>query len=96
MAELTSADVSAVVCTLNSISGIEPCLVSLRSSGVEEIIVVDAGSTDGTREVAGRLADRLLDDPGKGLGQERHCFLPVLYMVRSRCRDRAKGDQARG
>ena len=66
------SDVSAVVCTMNSISGIERCLISLREVGVGELIVVDAHSTDGTREVAGRLADRLLDDPGTGLGNARN------------------------
>lgn len=66
------SDVAAVVCTLNSISGIERCLVSLREAGVAELVVVDAGSTDGTREVADRLADRVLDDPGEGLGMARN------------------------
>ncbi|MCX6432184.1 MAG: glycosyltransferase family 2 protein [Actinobacteria bacterium] len=65
-------DVSAVVCTLNSISGIERCLTSLRKSGVAEIVVVDAHSTDGTRAVAEQLADRVLDDPGTGLGNARN------------------------
>ena len=66
------SDVSAVVCTMNSISGIERCLVSLREAGVGELIVVDAHSSDGTREVAQRLADRMLDDPGTGLGNARN------------------------
>lgn len=65
-------DVAAVVCTLNSISGIERCLQSLRETGVGELIVVDASSTDGTREVARRLADRVIDDPGTGLGNARN------------------------
>jgi glycosyltransferase involved in cell wall biosynthesis len=66
------ADVSAVVCTMNSISGIEQCLVSLREVGAGQIIVVDAHSTDGTRDVAHRLADLVLDDEGKGLGNARN------------------------
>ncbi len=70
--EWTAADVSAVVCTMNSISGIERCLQSLRDSGVGQLVVVDAGSTDGTREVATRLADVVLDDPGTGLGNARN------------------------
>lgn len=72
MAAATPADVSAVVCTKESISGIERCLTSLRASGVGELIVVDAHSTDGTREVAERLADRVLEDPGTGLGNARN------------------------
>jgi len=65
-------DVSAVICTKNSISGIQRCLASLREAGVGELIVVDAHSTDGTREVALQLADRVLEDPGTGLGQARN------------------------
>jgi glycosyltransferase involved in cell wall biosynthesis len=72
MTSFSPRDVSAVVCTMNSISGIERCLISLREAGVGELIVVDAHSTDGTREIAQRLADRLLDDPGTGLGNARN------------------------
>lgn len=67
-----AASVSAVVCTMNSISGIERCLTSLGGAGVGEIIVVDAHSTDGTREVANRLADIVEEDPGTGLGNARN------------------------
>ncbi|MDP1878043.1 MAG: glycosyltransferase family 2 protein [Actinomycetota bacterium] len=66
------SDVSAVVCTLDSIAGIERCLTSLRAAGVGEIVVVDAGSRDGTRAIADGLADAVLDDPGTGLGNARN------------------------
>jgi len=66
------AEVSAVVCTMNSISGIERCLTALRAVGLQELIVVDANSTDGTREIAEQLADKVLTDPGKGLGMARN------------------------
>lgn len=66
------SDVSAVVCTLNSILSIEQCLRSLRKAGVGEIIVVDASSADGTREIADQLADTVLTDPGTGLGSARN------------------------
>ena len=69
---LGASDVSAVVCSMNSISGIRECLTSLRQSGVEEIIVVDASSTDGTKEVALELADLVVSDPGTGLGRARN------------------------
>jgi len=65
-------DVSAVICTKNSITGITRCLESLRAAGVGEIIVVDAHSTDGTREVANAIADLVLEDPGTGLGNARN------------------------
>lgn len=72
METLTPADVSAVVCTMNSIASIEACLTSLRAAGVGELIVVDAGSIDGTRAVADRLADLVVEDPGTGLGNARN------------------------
>jgi len=72
MSQFTSQDVSVVVCTKNSISGIQSCLKSLRESGVGQLIVVDAHSTDGTREIAGELADLVLTDPGTGLGNARN------------------------
>ena len=67
-----AADVSAVVCTLDSISSIEACLTSLRTAGVGQLIVVDASSTDGTREVAVRVADEVVTDPRLGLGHARN------------------------
>lgn len=69
---MTPADVSAVICTMNSIESIQACLASVRAAGVGEIIVVDALSTDGTREVAESLADLVLTDPGTGLGNARN------------------------
>jgi glycosyltransferase involved in cell wall biosynthesis len=57
---------------MNSISGIRECLTSLRQSGVEEIVVVDASSTDGTKEVTLELADLVVNDPGTGLGRARN------------------------
>ncbi|MDO8307675.1 MAG: glycosyltransferase family 2 protein [Actinomycetota bacterium] len=71
------SDVSAVVCTLDSIAGIERCLASLRAAGVGELIVVDAGSRDGTRAVVERMADIVLDDPGTGLGNARNVGIAV-------------------
>ena len=65
-------DVSAVICTLNSISSIEQCLASLKASGVGQIVVVDANSTDGTKEIAEQVADVVLTDPGTGLGNARN------------------------
>ena len=66
------SDVSAVICTKNSIASIQMCLQSLKDSGVGEIIVVDASSTDGTRAIAASHADLVLEDHGTGLGQARN------------------------
>jgi len=70
--EYTPRDISAVVCTMNSIKSIEVCLQSLRDCGVGEIIVVDANSQDGTRQIVDKFADQVLTDPGIGLGVARN------------------------
>ena len=57
---------------MNSISGIEKCLDSLRFANVGQIVVVDANSTDGTTEIAKLHADLVLHDPGSGLGAARN------------------------
>ena len=65
-------NVTAIVCTLNSIETIERCLRSLRENRVGEILVVDGGSVDGTCEIAKSLADRVLRDDGVGLAAARN------------------------
>ncbi|MDO8733444.1 MAG: glycosyltransferase family 2 protein [Actinomycetota bacterium] len=72
MSMYAPSDVSAVVCTMNSITSIAQCLASLRAAGVGELIVVDAHSTDGTQEIAESVADQVLSDPGSGLGNARN------------------------
>ena len=55
--------VSVVVTTLNEEADLGRCLTSIRRqtlAGVE-IVVVDNGSTDGTREIAAALADTVLN-----------------------------------
>ena len=57
---------------MNSRDSITECLSSLRASGVGQLIVVDARSTDGTREIAQQFADLIVEDPGLGLGLARN------------------------
>ncbi len=55
---------SVIVPTLNEADTIHACLQSLQSWGNRlEIIVVDGGSQDGTREAAAPLADQVLTAP---------------------------------
>jgi glycosyltransferase involved in cell wall biosynthesis len=65
-------DVSAIVCSWNCRSTIEQCLKSLRDNQVGEIILVDASSNDGTRELAKKLVDKILTDPREGLARARN------------------------
>ena len=56
--------ISAIVPTLNEAEGIPRALASLRAAGIDEIIVVDGGSDDGTRESARPHADRVVESGG--------------------------------
>ena len=62
-----TVDVSVIVPARNAASFLEECLASIRQSHPREIIVVDGESTDGTREIAERYADRVISDGGRGL-----------------------------
>ena len=57
--------ISVIVPVLDEAGGIARCLLplqALRGRGIE-VVVVDGGSRDGTRDVAGPLCDRMLDAP---------------------------------
>lgn len=55
--------ISAVVPTLDEEAEIAACLNGLREAGADEIIVIDGGSGDRTREEATPWADRVLSAP---------------------------------
>lgn len=52
--------ISVAIIAKNEEKRIEKCLASIKPYGFE-IVVVDTGSTDGTKEIAGRYADQILD-----------------------------------
>ena len=52
--------ISVCIIAKNEESRIEQCLSSIKPYGFE-IVVVDTGSTDKTKEIAGRYADKVLD-----------------------------------
>lgn len=51
--------ISVCIIAKNEEARIEPCLQSIKPCGFE--IVVDTGSTDRTKEIAARYADKVLD-----------------------------------
>ena len=61
--------VSVVIITRNEASNLPRCLESVRWA--DEIIVVDAGSTDGTREIADRFGARVHVEPWRGFGHAK-------------------------
>jgi len=67
---MPSGSISFVIPTLNSAKTLEACLASILSQRVNrgsyEIVIADAGSADGTVEIARRLGvDRIVDNPLK-------------------------------
>lgn len=59
MLEETTAELSVVIPTFNEEINLKQCLDSI-ASWVDEIVVVDSGSTDGTLEIARRYTDRIV------------------------------------
>lgn len=55
--------VSVIIPTLNEESSISGTILSARAAGADEVIVVDGGSADGTREAAERTADAVIVAP---------------------------------
>ncbi len=61
---------SAVVITHNEEQNIARCIKSV--AWAEEVLVVDSGSTDKTRETASGLGARVVEHPWKGYGQQKN------------------------
>lgn len=61
-AATTTVGISAIIMTLNEEANIRPCLESLRGV-VDEIFLVDSGSTDGTTKIAETLGATVIYHP---------------------------------
>ena len=67
--------VSIVIPTVNERKGLAETVARLRltaGKGDVDIIVADGGSTDGTTEVARRVADKLVTSPARGRAVQLH------------------------
>jgi glycosyltransferase involved in cell wall biosynthesis len=62
--------ISATIVTLNEERNIARAIGSLRC--VEEIVVVDSGSSDRTREIAARLGARVIEEPWRGYAAQKN------------------------
>jgi len=67
-------DISTVVITHNEEPNLERCLNSVRPLS-REIVVVDSGSEDRTREIASRFTDRVIVQEWLGFGRQKQFAL---------------------
>lgn len=63
--------VSVIICVRNSADTLRMCLESIVGNCPYEIIVVDGNSTDGSYQIALEYANKVLQDPGRGLSYAR-------------------------
>lgn len=61
--------VCALVPTLNESTTIESVVTGLIESGFDDVLVIDGGSTDGTRDRAAKAGARVVEQTGTGKGQ---------------------------
>ena len=65
----TRQPLSVAIITLNAVSQLEACLQSVRF--VDDIVVVDSGSTDGTPALAERYGARVIQQEWLGFGPQK-------------------------
>ncbi len=65
----SSADVCVLLPTLNESATIVEVITSYQEAGFEDILVVDGGSADDTRELAREAGARVMTQSGTGKGQ---------------------------
>jgi glycosyltransferase involved in cell wall biosynthesis len=75
MATTTHRKLSAVIIAYNEAHRIEQCLASLN--WVDEIVVVDSGSTDATTEIARRYAQQVVTLPWRGFGPQKQAAVEL-------------------
>ncbi|MCA9569825.1 MAG: glycosyltransferase, partial [Myxococcales bacterium] len=90
--------VTAVVPTLDEVTRLEACLDALVAAGVDEVVVSDGGSRDGTVELARRLGCRVVvGRSGRALQCNRGALAAdgdVLWFVHADVRVPVTGAQA--
>ncbi len=63
------AVVSAIIPCLDEAAAIAPLVCGLLAGGVDEALVVDGGSHDGTSEIAAAAGARVIVEPRRGYGR---------------------------
>lgn len=73
---LTYSKITIIIPTLNEEKNIEEVIIGLNQMGYDNIVIVDARSTDNTVKIAQKLGARIIFQNGKGKGDAlRHAFM---------------------
>ncbi|MCB1692449.1 MAG: glycosyltransferase family 2 protein [Pseudomonadales bacterium] len=70
---MTQVRATATIIALNESDNIADCVASV--SFFDEVLVIDSGSTDGTRALAESVGARVLENPWPGYGQQKQFAL---------------------
>ena len=65
--------ISVIIPTRNEASALRHVLADLPAGLVNEVLVVDSDSTDGTPEIAARMGARVVREPRRGYGRADWC-----------------------
>ncbi|MFW5919948.1 MAG: S-layer glycoprotein N-glycosyltransferase AglJ [Halanaeroarchaeum sp.] len=80
-------DVCALIPTLDEAETIGAVIDGLQAEGIENVLVVDGHSTDGTRDIAAEHGARVVEQRGEGKGQavrealDEHVTVPYVLML---------------
>ena len=80
--------IATILPVLNEVEDIEACIESLLAQTIShQIIVLDGGSSDGTRKILSNYADKItiLDNPGRHVGPARNLALEHISEDISHC-----------
>ena len=85
-ASISPSSVCVLVPTLNEAATIGDVTDEFRERGYDDVLVVDGGSADGTREVAAEHGARVIEQSGRGKGQAvreavAHVDVPYVLML---------------
>jgi len=62
-------DVCVLLPTMDEVETVARVVESFRDAGLDEVLVIDGGSTDGTQEAAREAGARVVEQAGRGKGQ---------------------------